>query len=110
MGRGDLANADFTQPLQNSGMVAQGSAQPVPCSATASLVTHASFLRRPNTMFGNLSYLPKVPPLTFRRSRLCSGYGWFIPISPPFAQNSFVRTPARSLAQGCEVLRLDVVV
>src|SRR5216684_5957348 len=76
MGRGDLANADFTQPLQNSGMVAQGSAQPVPCSATASLVTHASFLRRPNTMFGNLSYLPKVPPLTFRRSRLCSGYGW----------------------------------
>ena len=33
MGRGDLANADFTQPLQNSGMVAQGSVQPVPCSS-----------------------------------------------------------------------------
>jgi len=27
------ANADFTQPLQNSGMVAQGSVQPVPCSS-----------------------------------------------------------------------------
>jgi hypothetical protein len=25
------ANADFTQPLQNSGMVAQGSVRPVPC-------------------------------------------------------------------------------
>jgi hypothetical protein len=31
MGRGDLANADFIQPLQNSGVVAQGSVQPVPC-------------------------------------------------------------------------------
>src|SRR6266478_7575781 len=107
MGPVDLVNADFIQPLQNSGMVAQGSAQPVPCSATASRVTNASFLRRPHAMFGNLSYLPKVPPLTFRRSRLSSGYGWFIPISRPFAQNSFVRTPARSWARGYEVLRLD---
>src|SRR5712691_6996108 len=58
-------------------------------------VWESLFLRGP--MFGNLyscagqclgifRNVAEVPPLTFRRSRLCSSYGWFIPISRPFAQ------------------------
>src|SRR5579871_100011 len=64
---------------------------------------HDSGSDQPNLFQGQRPQTPRllpvnlleVPPLTFRRSRLCSGYGWFV-VSRPFAQNSFVRTPARS--------------
>src|SRR5215475_4045015 len=82
--------------LRNSGIVRYDSA-----SITYELFYVAAPARRPpaSEQF-RLFNLPEVPPLTFRCSRLCSGYGWFIPISRPFAQNSFVRTPARSVGTG----------
>ena len=54
--------------------------------------------------------LLEVPPLTFRGSRLCSGYGWFKPISRPFAQKFVCSNSGAVVGTGVvRVLRLHVL-